>query len=979
MAQVAGCTSPGTVQVSPKLPPILEAAEQHYRDGRYAEAAAAADQAASELALSGDTTNRIEALHVAGRSLRRMGRYAEAQARHQSGLDLARAAGNRQLEARALIDLGELHERQKDHESAITAFEASLKLLEQPRDHGDAGRALAQLGDIYVARGAFDSAFRAYSSALQLAQKADDLPGTATYQDYLGYFFRRLGDHASSIDQHTTALGIAGKLKDARERDAAIARAHNHLGINHLEMGIAAATAGNPKLARSEFDKAVEHEQTALTAAEAAGDRWRQGYVLRALSSAYRRRAELATGAERDGGLRSSHELGLRALQLAVDMSELEWKGLALHELAATEARSGDLASAKARMREAVGLWTTAGDLKSLGYAHLLLAQEVLEREGGVRPAIAEYGNALKAFDRLLATEDQATAWYRIGDLQERSNDLNEAEKSYEKSIEALESIRSKLTRQEHKLNFYSARLRPYEALFKLLMRRYAATGQHLYAERAFHLSERSRSQTLLDLVQGANDRFRAGVSTEVIQQEHALRARFYNAYADLANERDDARRGILHEKIEALSHDYAEFEANVQKSFPAYAQLKNPPIFSSTEVAQRVLRPGEMLIEYFVSREETYAFVVDTNGLRRVVSLGIGQGELTRDVETLRRPFEELKKNAKAGSLADFDLTLSKKLHDKLLAPLDADIREASRLLIVPHGPLFYIPFEMLVVGPKGTPAKPAALLSEFEQVVYFIETAPPIAYALSASLLNPDLADRGAPAAGEQTLLGIGNPTSDDNNDEPGPLTIRGQSLSLSPLPQSEIEVKQVAELYGRNATVFLRNKATKSRFLRQVSKHRVLLLSTHGILDEDYPMLSGLVFAPTSAGGEPELLQTFEIFDLTLNSEFVVLSACEIGLGSLREGEGLLSIGRGFFYAGAGSLAVTLWSVEDLASSQLVTGMFSQWKQASVDEAAALRHSKLAFLGARRSTEQGELATSHPFFWAPFVIIEGPRRRR
>jgi CHAT domain-containing protein len=200
----------------------------------------------------------------------------------------------------------------------------------------------------------------------------------------------------------------------------------------------------------------------------------------------------------------------------------------------------------------------------------------------------------------------------------------------------------------------------------------------------------------------------------------------------------------------------------------------------------------------------------------------------------------------------------------------------------------------------------------------------------------------------------------------------------MALSSLPQSEVEVKKVAALFGKDTTVFLGGKATKQRFVAEAPQHRVLLLSTHGVLDEDYPMMSGLVFAPQS-GKEPQLLQTFEIFDLALNSDFVVLSACEIGLGPLREGEGLLGIGRAFFYAGAGSLALTLWSVEDQASSELVTGLFSSRERGGRDDAAALRESKLAFIGARRTVESDQLATSHPFFWAPFVVVEGPRRRR
>jgi CHAT domain-containing protein len=264
--------------------------------------------------------------------------------------------------------------------------------------------------------------------------------------------------------------------------------------------------------------------------------------------------------------------------------------------------------------------------------------------------------------------------------------------------------------------------------------------------------------------------------------------------------------------------------------------------------------------------------------------------------------------------------------------------------------------------------------VFGRFARARYLLQDAPPIVYALSASLLDPRLHRSRAGKARRGTVLAFGNPTARTAPGARATVNIKGSTVPLAPLPHAAEEVRAVKAIYGKQATVFLGAEATKARFLAQGGAYPMLLLSTHGLLNERHPMFSALVFAPDA--GEYQVLNTHEIFNLSLDAELVALSACEVGLGRLERGEGLLGLGRAFLYAGASNLLVSLWSVDDESSSRLIRSFFERVHAAPEQRAAALWASKRELLRARRSLGARELSYAHPFFWAPFVMVVGPQ---
>ena len=197
-------------------------------------------------------------------------------------------------------------------------------------------------------------------------------------------------------------------------------------------------------------------------------------------------------------------------------------------------------------------------------------------------------------------------------------------------------------------------------------------------------------------------------------------------------------------------------------------------------------------------------------------------------------------------------------------------------------------------------------------------------------------------------------------------------GVGWNFQPLPHSEREVKTIANLYDR-PKYFAEEEATEENFKIEASQFETIHLSAHGLLDESMPMYSGIVLTQDEDPVEDGFLQAYEIFNLRLNAELVTLSGCETGLGEIKHGEGLIGLTRAFMYAGAKSLVVSLWSVNDESTCQIMEAFYSNMMEKGLSKVEALRQAKLKLMGMEKDLGDGvKLSYAHPFFWAPFVLV-------
>jgi CHAT domain-containing protein len=312
---------------------------------------------------------------------------------------------------------------------------------------------------------------------------------------------------------------------------------------------------------------------------------------------------------------------------------------------------------------------------------------------------------------------------------------------------------------------------------------------------------------------------------------------------------------------------------------------------------------------------------------------------------------------------------------------PIDKQI---ENLIIIPDDELAIIPFESLLTN------KYTGNINAYNEYPYFIKKYN-ICYSYSANLFYSTFSKEVSSTL-EITRLNdwlAFAPVFDNSSNQNMIISqelqrqldsLKTDSLmtnrsmfdrtNISPLPETETEIKTIFKLYDdRNlkAKVLLRNDANE-KFIKsgELGKYKVLHFATHAFVNSEKPELSGLLLAQDTIGGEDGVLYSGEIYNLKLNSDLVVLSACETGLGKIQKGEGIIGLTRALLYAGTKNIIVSLWKVTDKSTSNLMVDFYknSLASKGQQSHSEALRNAKLKMIN------EGKYA--QPFFWSPFILI-------
>jgi len=326
----------------------------------------------------------------------------------------------------------------------------------------------------------------------------------------------------------------------------------------------------------------------------------------------------------------------------------------------------------------------------------------------------------------------------------------------------------------------------------------------------------------------------------------------------------------------------------------------------------QRVLRADERVLEFHSLPDRLQVWVVSTTGVQ-AHAIPIRRDELGELVDG----FRESVVRGRRGAITNAD-----RLGAALIGPLG--LADGQRLVVVPHGPLHYLPFQALRINGR-----------------YLVETHPVSVVPSMGIALQ--LAQRGTQAQAD--LVAFGNPAIEQKYDLPG----------------AEVEVKQLARLFPRNE-VYLGAAANKTQFRQAVADAPIVHVAAHAEADQVDPLYSRILLA--NEGGRQNFLEAHEILDMKMSSTaLVTLSACESGLGRIARGDEVLGFPRSFLMAGAGAMIASLWPVSDDATELLMSTFYSELAKGR-DTQRAMQAAQLAVL------RDPKLA--HPFFWAPFNLI-------
>ncbi len=449
------------------------------------------------------------------------------------------------------------------------------------------------------------------------------------------------------------------------------------------------------------------------------------------------------------------------------------------------------------------------------------------------------------------------------------------------------------------------------------------------YRETAFYFAEKSKAAVLQESIAEAEAKSFAGIPENLIDKENELKAQIALLTRKLAQKPTPDEERSMRQALFTTDREYQSFVKNLEKDYPDYFNLKFNQASPTTTDVQRLLDDETAVVSYFLAEksQRLYQFIITKTNFK-IKNLSLPS--------TFDRYLTGLTNSMKASVPTVFGESASALSH--VLVP--SVPRSITRLVILPAGRLGAVPFEVLFSKNSRS--------TDFRSMPFLVNRFA-ISYEFSAGLLVQKAKLKSTTPALSIFLCAPVNFPDKDNLDE---------------LPGTESEVNSIANLFGSNSSVVKFKDANEGLVKSgSLSKYSYLHFATHGVVDESSPELSR-IFLQNGAKEDGNLFAG-EIYNLHLNAELTVLSACQTGLGKFSKGEGVIGLSRALAYAGSKNIIVSFWSVADESTSKLMTDFYTTLiKQKGLSFSHALQQSKIAMTKDPRY--------SSPYYWAPFVLI-------
>ena len=938
-------------QVRVRADRAFEAA-QHFYSQRTAEAYRNAAEKCKEAAALykgvDDPQGEAFALYVLGLSYRRLNDRARSLESFQQAVPLLRNVEERRAEAWTLVEIGSLHHEAGKEEQAIEAYSQALPLLRKVGDQSREGYALSSIGLVYSSIGDRLQAITYHERALAIRRRFGDRRGEASSLTALGGDYDALGEKQKAVEYLHQALPLLHAIGE-RSGEAQVLQA---LGATYDSL--------------NERQKAVDYFNRALSIRRATADLEHDAAVNQSIGNIYQ-------------GLRDYEQALLhykRALSLYEGQKDYRRVARILRNMGLVYDEIGEKQKAADHYRRALPLFRLGSDRQSLAR---LLANlgKVCSESGQHEQALAHLNEALPLLQKLNNQFFEVYALYWIARSERERGNLREARAKIEAALSKIEKLRSRFYQPDLRTAGFTRAQDFYELEIDLLMRlaesqpdKNAQDKDEIHT--ALEVSEQARARTMLDLLAEAKIDIRQGISSELKRRELASQARLSAVQSQLIEvqqqPRPDARRiTALEAELKKADEEREELELEIRARHPRYAEILYPTPLRA-EAIRELLDERTALLEYTLGKERSFLFVVTQEGVRtfRLPKAD----EIARLVQELRggltlpgrREFASYRRAAG-------------QLYQTLVAPAAETLVSKQTLLIAADGALHYLPFEALLAD--GADANQTAGAADLDYLV----KRWAISYVPSASVLaSLRRGERGAADKGAMRFVAFADPVyrrGEQNGapDKAAANAVRSFDESesrwdLTRLTQSRREVTEIARLYNSGEVALYFGTDAKEENVKgnaALANARRIHFATHGVLREGQPAYSGLILTLDNDPKEDGLLQVYEIFNLKLNAELVVLSACQTGLGQELRGEGIIGLTRSFMYAGAPSVVASLWRVADRSTAELMVKFYRQLELAG-GKAEALRRAKLELMREPRF--------AHPYYWATFVLVGEPR---
>lgn len=576
-------------------------------------------------------------------------------------------------------------------------------------------------------------------------------------------------------------------------------------------------------------------------------------------------------------------------------------------------------------------------------------------------PAIGAGINAKP--DLLRALNDKGKALLkRAGTQKDGIDDLKVAFKTYQTALELLDLMRGEYELEDSRQFINQDAMPIYNYAMQAAMALYNRENNPAYLEAAFSISERSRALMLLESLQYRQSKALLGVPDSLLIKEKNLKrhiAYYENNLAGATANSDPAAMQRNKEYLTANQEAYRKLIDRFKTHYPAYYSSKYIQPVSLKTLQQTLPDAETALLEFFAGENFIYSIIATrtacvVHSIPRDAALDSAMVHYRRSISDiawiLNRPKEAYTQYVKTAGA----------LHDLFIRPVKTKLSAPVRhLVIVPQGGLDQISFDALLTGPvdQGKNGGYKDLPYLFRQ--YTIQQA----YSATAYCKLKGEASKNTAASCLAFAPGFAGKNTDS-----APVMLSTLRDGQQALPGTQKEIDLIARHF--EGKLYRGAQATEVNFKKEAGAYPIIHLATHGRADNEMPGRSHLLFTDQTADStEDNTLYAYEIANLSLQADLVVLSGCETGYGSIARGEGIMSLGRSFIHAGSRSVLTSLWKVDDDASATLMSNFYAALADGQ-SKPEAINNARQAYLA------QADNFKSHPFFWAAFTFTGDDR---
>jgi CHAT domain-containing protein len=845
-------------------------------------------------------------------------------------------------------NMGLIYEEMGDYPKALTHYQEALEFNRIINNERSIAKNLANIANVHINLGDYLKALQTYEESMKIRKKLGDRKGEGNDLGNSGIAYQSLGDYEEAMRRYKAALIIhreigfkegegyqLGRIATLEEAEGEYANAiktyqqaleiHHEIGHLHGEADWLESLS-EVYFAVGDHQLSLEKLQTAAKLHHRIGDRSGEASTLNKLGHIYLKLTEKDSA-------KSCFE---KSLKMHRDLGEKWGECSALIDLAYLKIEDQELSNALDDLEEAKSLAEELRESRLQAWVFQQLG-DLQRMNGNVEAARQAYENGLAISERFVDPELRWQLYYGYGKLWEEQGDDERAVYSYQAAVAIIEEMRSKALVGEFKAGIIHNRFEAYQALILTLVRLNRT-------EEAFEYVERARARNLLDLLRNMEIKGNDSLSREQLKKVQALQAKI-STLTDQSSVETVTSKGTLRgsaedayqNSLQQAQREYERLLVDLKLRNPEYAAMIEAEPLSGSEI-QELLDDDSVILEYFVTEDNILIFVVTKDLLGQITTakgLNTLRGNITLFRGTAVRQMNQEKLSA------TYWIKPLQNLYEILIEPVQQAgyLTGKKHLIIVPQDVLNYLPFQALVAANQGDHH-------------HFLVEDYNISYIPSASVLKF---------------------CQEKNTHKTDRLLLLAPKVSA--LPMSQKEVTEISQHFGKRSETYLDKNATESLLKQNGSYFDLLHFATTAQFNKINPMFSKLALAASEL--DDGNLEVHEIFNLNLQANLVVLSACQTALGSgysevLPKGEDLISLNRAFLFAGTPSVVASLWEIADPSTAVFMSRFYVNLKDNNKAVALAQTQKEMIRGDFLKNSKGKKSDYSHPYYWASFVLV-------